>query len=332
MKDIVELANNPGDRDAGPAIVFDWSEFWQVPGTLSAFLEGPLARSYYQADRQQQLIRLYDRLTGQRSVAGRVLDVGCGNGAGAASLLAAADRQQRALNIDAVDSAEISPPDWLAGRVRFQKGRAEKLDYPDDTFELVLSCFGLEFFEQSAFLSECHRTLKPGGEIAFLSYATESPMLAMQSRYVGVYENGLRQFMDRDPMSQNVDTALLTKIRHHIEEDVPQPHFRVHLNQIVDSLSRLPSEGMDEHFEAGRFFLPDVNGKKNVHSLQSLRRYFRLMQVIQHAALSTPVARDLVRRIGRTGFDACCVVPLQFQGILLCWLFTAEKQSPAPCS
>jgi ubiquinone/menaquinone biosynthesis C-methylase UbiE len=329
---LAERANNPGDHDDRPTSVFDWSEFWQAPGTLSAFWEGPLAESYYQTDCQQNLVRLFDRLAGQRSAAGRVLDAGCGNGAGATSLLAAADRRQQVLNIDAIDSAVISPPNWLEFRVRFRKGFAEKLDYPDDTFELVLSCFGLEFFDRAAFLSECHRVLKPGGEIAFLTYASESPMLLMQSRYIRVYENGLRQLMDTVSMSQKPETELLAKIRCHIEEDVPQPHFRVHLNQIVDGLTSLSSEGTGDLFRTDRLFLPDVNGKENMYSFQSLSRFFRLMHVIHHAALSAPVARDLVRRIDHSGFDECCVMPLEFQGMLLCWLFTAEKQTPAKCS
>lgn len=325
MNNSVALASNLADQDTWPKKVFDWSDFWQVPGTLSVFVAGPLANSYYQTDRQQQLIRLFDRLVGQRSAAGRVLDVGCGNGAGSASLLAAADQQLCAINIDAIDSANVSPPDGLARRVCFRKGRAEQLEYHDDSFELVLSCFAVEFFDQLAFLSECLRVLKPGGEIAFLMYAAPSPMVSTQSRYVGVYEKGLQQLMDRVQIGQKPDAALLAEIRHHVAEDVPQPHFRVHLNQIVDRLVRGCSEVAGNHMDVDHLFLPDLSGTENVYSLRSLKRYFGLMQVISYAALSVPDARDLVRRMDRSGFDDCCVVPLEFQGMLQCWLVTAAK-------
>ena len=87
----------------------------------------------------------------------------------------------------------------------------------------------------------------------------------------------------------------------------------------------LPSENPGELMDPENLFLPDVRGRENVYSLRSLKGDFGLMQVIHHIALPVPDARDLVRRMDRIGFDECCVVPLEFQGMLQCWLFTAGK-------
>jgi len=53
--------------------------------------------------------------------------------------------------------------------VRFSKGDAEDLDYPDAKFDVVISNMSLQFFpDKSRALSEMHRVLKPGGRLAIL--------------------------------------------------------------------------------------------------------------------------------------------------------------------
>jgi len=324
MVDHVGQTNNPAAEQSPLSNTFNWSDFWKKSGSISTFTEGPLVTTYYQKDRQQQLIQLFDEIVGQLSPAGRVLDVGCGNGAGSVSLLNAAARKQRTLNIDGIDSADICPPESLSTRVHFRKGRAEELDYPDNTFGLVLSCFAVEFFEIMSFLKQCRRVLEPGGQAVFLTYARESPMVSKQSRYVGVYENGLKELINIVLIGRKVDMELIARIRHHIQEDVPQPQFRKHLNQIVDCLNSLPLQTSGISSLIDHPFLPNVDGAPNIHSLSTLRSFFSLLQVIHYAALTAPAARDLVRQIERSGFNPCSVVPLEFQGMLLCWLFTAE--------
>lgn len=307
------------------AVEFNWAEFWNEPGRLSTFDDGPLSRSYYQKDHSQNLVRLFSDAVDQIRSSGRVLDVGCGNGAGAASLLEAADLKQRSLTIDAVDSAVVRPPDRLACRVLFRHIPAENLDYPDNTFALILSCFSLEFFDSHRFITECQRLLEPGGQVVFLTFAKESPAVSMQSRYVGVYQNGLRELIRSVCDQRPVKETLTAQIRSHIEADVPQPHFRTHLNRLVDCLTNTASLHTASSFPIDHRFLPDVRGQSDVYSLRSVTQFFTLMQVIGAAAFSASDARMMIRRLNLTGFDICSVTPLEFQERLLCWLFRAEK-------
>jgi len=318
------LMRTPSPQGESAPYKFDWSEFWREPARVSTFEAGPLAKSYYQQDRQMRLVQLFYNLAAELNPGGQVLDVGCGNGAGALSLLQAADRQQKSLTITAIDSAEIYPAESLSRRVCFRRGRTEQLDFTACTFELVLCCFGLEFFDVDAFLTQCSRMLQPGGRVVFLTYATESPLLSMQARYVGVYENGLRQLIDSFETDQNVDEKLVEKIRIHIAQDVPQPHFRQHLHRLVDELTLLSSPDRSS-CPLDHLCFSDVQGRENAISIRMLRRWFALMQVIQHAALDVPQARQLTRRMHFAGLENSCVVPLAFQGKLLCWLFTGES-------
>ncbi|HLT26294.1 MAG TPA: methyltransferase domain-containing protein, partial [Zeimonas sp.] len=96
----------------------------------------------------------------------RVLDVACGTGVLAR---AAAVRSGGARGVVGIDpnegmlavAAECAPDiDWRAGR-------AERIDFDDASFDVVVCQFGLMFFEdREAGLREMLRVLRPGGRLA----------------------------------------------------------------------------------------------------------------------------------------------------------------------
>jgi ubiquinone/menaquinone biosynthesis C-methylase UbiE len=101
----------------------------------------------------------------------RVLDVACGNGN--ASLAAA----RRWCNVTAIDYV---PALLEQARVRaaaerldvmFELGDAEALDFPDETFDYVLSTFGVMFApDQARAARELVRVCKPGGTIGLANW------------------------------------------------------------------------------------------------------------------------------------------------------------------
>jgi ubiquinone/menaquinone biosynthesis C-methylase UbiE len=95
----------------------------------------------------------------------KVLDIACGTGIVACT---AADRLNSKSHVVGLDmnpgmvaGAEKQDPD-----IEWRQGKAEELAWDDQSFDVILSQFGLMFFEDRKLaLSEMHRVLKPGGRI-----------------------------------------------------------------------------------------------------------------------------------------------------------------------
>jgi arsenite methyltransferase len=110
----------------------------------------------------------------------RVLDIGCGHGlllVGAAKRLTTG----RAIGIDIwsqVDQWDNHPEntarnariEGVADRVEIRDGDARKLDFPDESFDVVVSSSALhnirEKTERDQAIREIIRVLKPGGQVA----------------------------------------------------------------------------------------------------------------------------------------------------------------------
>jgi ubiquinone/menaquinone biosynthesis C-methylase UbiE len=103
-----------------------------------------------------------------------VLDVACGNGNAA---LAAAHRFCRVIGVDYVPTLlERAKERALAERlsIEFVEGDAEKLPFPAESFDAVLSTFGVMFApDQARAASELTRVVKPAGRIALANWTPE---------------------------------------------------------------------------------------------------------------------------------------------------------------
>jgi ubiquinone/menaquinone biosynthesis C-methylase UbiE len=110
----------------------------------------------------------------------RILDVGTGTGTLA---LAALDRWRRA-TVTAVDPSRVMLQlaaeaarlrgDGLVNRLRLKSGWANSLPVRDAAFDLVLSSFVIQLVpSRIAALQEMHRTLRPGGVCAVLTWQAE---------------------------------------------------------------------------------------------------------------------------------------------------------------
>lgn len=296
-----------------PQVDFDWKEYWNEKDRFSSFDQGPLAFSYYQRDEKGLLTGLFDELIEEIPTAGRVLDVGCGNGAGAAALLSAADQQQKVIHVEMLDLAGICPPQSLLARVETTTGDAERLPFPDQTFDLVLSCFCAEFCDILQVIRESHRVLKQGGRLAMFVYARESPLVSIQSDYVNVYRNGLKQLLEDMLAEQPADMELIRRIRSRIEQDDPRRYTRTHLDAIVDCLERRSIHPGTTFVDVDEFMLPSVEGQPHTFSVRTLQRRLALWDAIDLAALDFHDGIELRRRVLSTGFTDSYIIPAEFQ-------------------
>jgi ubiquinone/menaquinone biosynthesis C-methylase UbiE len=100
------------------------------------------------------------------STGDRVLDVACGTGALTLAVAEAVGQEGAVVGLDA-------NPEMLAvarrkpTRIEWVEGPAEALPLPDQSFDAVVSQFGLMFFQDRvAALREMIRVLRPGGRLA----------------------------------------------------------------------------------------------------------------------------------------------------------------------
>lgn len=149
-----------------------WSDYWaskalhSCGGSFSGNYAGTIASFWH---------GIFDALSPES----RVLDLCCGN-ASLSKLLLESEFSDRVQKVVAVDAAQIAPP-WLssttptvAARVEVHAGvDAAALPFPDASFELCMSQFGIEY-AGSAALAECKRVLRPSGRLAAVVHHVDS--------------------------------------------------------------------------------------------------------------------------------------------------------------
>lgn len=103
-----------------------------------------------------------------------VLDVACGTGNLA---IPAAERGAKVTGIDITPKLiEVARAEAEAAglTIDFREGDAEALDFPDDSFDKVVSVFGMIFAPQHEIAAhEMERTCRPGGVVALTAWTPE---------------------------------------------------------------------------------------------------------------------------------------------------------------
>lgn len=114
-----------------------------------------------------------------------VLDVGTGTGvvaitaANAGARVSALDLTPELLQ-EAVQNAKVAGVD-----IAWTEGDAERLPYPDSSFDVVLSQFGHMFAPRpDVAMSEIHRVLKPTGRVAFATWPPEE-LIGQMFQFIG---------------------------------------------------------------------------------------------------------------------------------------------------
>lgn len=117
-----------------------------------------------------------------------VLDVACGSGNTA---IAAARRGGNVTGIDIVPALVQKARERARSEgfeIAFQEGNAEELPFPDSSFDVVLSTFGVMFApDQERAAAELLRVCKRGGKIALATWTPESlpgRLFATTSKYL----------------------------------------------------------------------------------------------------------------------------------------------------
>jgi len=96
----------------------------------------------------------------------RVLDVACGTGILARELAAQVGTAGSVAGLDLMPGM-VEVAKQIASSIEWKQGTAEELPFPDQSFDVVVSQFGLMFFpDRTKSLREMLRVLSPGGHLA----------------------------------------------------------------------------------------------------------------------------------------------------------------------
>jgi SAM-dependent methyltransferase len=146
-----------------------WDSYWQFD-RLSSFDIDTTSQHWL------ALMRHWASFVGRIPAGGRVLDLGCGNGAAGLALLRAAYTSGSGFEIHGIDQAAIDPPRYssqqteLLRRIRFWPGvQMEALPFEAGTFDAVLSQYAVEYGNLGRTVAEIARVLKPGGTVSILA-------------------------------------------------------------------------------------------------------------------------------------------------------------------
>lgn len=98
-----------------------------------------------------------------------ILDIGTGNGL----IPLMAREESESFDLVGIDFAKVPPPSQEK-RIDIQQMNAEDLKFPDGSFDLVTSNFGIEYTKMDIALKEAIRVLRPGGRTELVLHHPES--------------------------------------------------------------------------------------------------------------------------------------------------------------
>lgn len=168
-----------------------WSRYW-ASGALTSLPED------FRANYDGEIRAFWHARSAEVPDGGRVLDVCTGNGAVALLVAEGLAGLDRTAGITAVDLADIQPQrirqrfpalaEYI-DRIRFVGNRSfEDIALDDDSQDLIVSQYGIEYCEPAAAAAQCARLLKPGGRLALITHATDSAMRATMQKEFEQYE------------------------------------------------------------------------------------------------------------------------------------------------
>ncbi len=145
----------------------------------------------------------------------RVLDVGCGTGFATTALARKSDR------VHAIDQSphQLSQAFEKFGRrgpVRFYRGDAERLPFPNDSFDVVWSSGSIEYWpDPVATLAELRRVARPDGQVLIVGPLTPEGAVARR------LADAIMLFYDEREADRLFEAAGYPRFEHYIQQAHP---------------------------------------------------------------------------------------------------------------
>lgn len=316
-----------------------WSRYWRhgalhsLPDDFDGNYAGTI-RAFW--------LRQFETLASDQ----RVLDIGTGNGA--LPQLVCQACAGATPHVDAIDLAEISP-DWVASRpgacrdsLHFHSGvSAEALPFPDRSFDLATSQYGIEYCDTARTVPELARVLKPGGRVALLLHHHDSRLAEVAREELRLADWLLQEggFLDcLEAIIPRVAQAASAEGRERLRADPSANRAREDFNRAMQALATTaaasPFPDLLEEVRAfsaqalnalqGESASSDILSRCHEYreSLQDARlRYAELCE----CAMDEATVASFARRLADSGLVAIRYAPISHDnGMLMGWTLVAS--------
>lgn len=150
----------------------------------------------------------------------RILDVGCGTGFATVGLV---DHSDNVFGLDQSRAQLSRARPKLAGEsVQFMLGDAERLPFPDDSFDIVWSSGSIEYWpEPVKTLADMRRVCRPGGEVLVVGPNTPD------SRILRTLARAIMLFYDEDEADALFTEAGYEEFEHHLMGPSYRPEIAI---------------------------------------------------------------------------------------------------------
>lgn len=300
-----------------------WSLYWKGNN-----LESCIAAQ--SEDDRQQIAQYWETIASELGDSAAALDLACGNGVVAAHLLKA----NPGLSVSGVDQAEIAPQSLsqtypeLAKVSFFPRTSVANLPFADQSFDLLVSQFGVEYGPLEESSAEAIRVLRPEGQLAFLVHHKHSAIVKPGLRHLQevstlLAREGLLQHA-RNFCSGNI---ALQELERHGQDylDSPGQHTSNISGQIFNGINQvieLMHSGLSEDSDRALQLINTMHGRL-------LADQGRLQQM-ESAALNETEFAGWVDRYSDLGLDVHTAEPMTIQGkggdALIAWQLRGRKK------
>ncbi|ABO24345.1 class I SAM-dependent methyltransferase [Shewanella loihica] len=239
-------ADNKNDKRAS-IMSHHWDEYWQQ-GHLTSFgdsfsgnYSGVLETNWH-----QDFNALADNF--------KVLDLATGNGALPLLLNQHFKGANKKGEVIGVDLAQINTKlDELVLNEQVRLSLLSHIDcsclpFEDNSFDLVISQYGLEYSDLALSIPEAIRVLKPGGRLSLVTHHSRSMIINRNRRILNVVSQHsiTKVFETMEALILKMGTLTNADDVQRIKQDIECERLRHQLNQEISTLARSDEEGLKD--------------------------------------------------------------------------------------